>query len=194
MTTGAPKRYLILAEQFSGDPHYGKTLRGVMRYRRESVAAILDTTRAGEADDGVPIVATVAELPVADPTLVVADLSDGRRISDVAANLAACLAQDGHEIDLVLPDVAAPLLSALTTQLHAEPSSRRVSGVGGQVLTVRAADASSRLHQESAPSHSADITMIVLPPSAPRSVRLASGKLRLVTPGPPWSRNTGVPG
>src|SRR2546430_17421281 len=30
------KRYLILAEEFSHDPHYGKTLRGVMRYRRGS--------------------------------------------------------------------------------------------------------------------------------------------------------------
>lgn len=55
------KRYLILAEEFSHDPHYGKTLRGVMRYRRESVVAILDTERAGESDDGVPIVGTVDE-------------------------------------------------------------------------------------------------------------------------------------
>jgi D-glutamate N-acetyltransferase len=55
------KRYLILAEEFSHDPHYGKTLRGVMRYRRESVVAILDTKRAGESDDGVPIVGTVDE-------------------------------------------------------------------------------------------------------------------------------------
>jgi len=55
------KRYLILAEEFSHDPHYGKTLRGVMRYRRDSVVAILDTKRAGESDDGVPIVATVDE-------------------------------------------------------------------------------------------------------------------------------------
>jgi uncharacterized NAD-dependent epimerase/dehydratase family protein len=55
------KKYLILAEEFSHDPHYGKTMRGVMRYRRESVVAILDTKRAGESDDGVPIVATVDE-------------------------------------------------------------------------------------------------------------------------------------
>jgi uncharacterized NAD-dependent epimerase/dehydratase family protein len=55
------KKYLILAEDFSHDPHYGKTLRGVMRYRRESVVAILDTKRAGESDDGVPIVASVDE-------------------------------------------------------------------------------------------------------------------------------------
>jgi uncharacterized NAD-dependent epimerase/dehydratase family protein len=55
------KKYLILAEAFSHDPHYGKTLRGVMRYRRESVVAILDTQRAGQSDDGVPIVADVEE-------------------------------------------------------------------------------------------------------------------------------------
>jgi D-glutamate N-acetyltransferase len=53
------KRYLILAEGFSGDPHYGKTARGVIRYRREDVVALLDSQRAGETQDGLPIVATV---------------------------------------------------------------------------------------------------------------------------------------
>ena len=53
------KRYLILAEEYSHDPHYGKTMWGVMRYRRESVVAILDSKRAGETELGVPIVATV---------------------------------------------------------------------------------------------------------------------------------------
>jgi D-glutamate N-acetyltransferase len=55
------QRYLVLAEGFSHDPHHGKTLRGVLRYRREAVAAILDTQRAGETDDGVPIVGSVDE-------------------------------------------------------------------------------------------------------------------------------------
>ena len=50
---------LILAEGFSADPHYGKTMRGVLRYRREDVVAILDSTRAGESEDGVPIVGDV---------------------------------------------------------------------------------------------------------------------------------------
>jgi uncharacterized NAD-dependent epimerase/dehydratase family protein len=53
------KKYLILAEEFSHDPHYAKTARGVMRYRRDSVAAMLDTKRAGETEDGVPIVGSV---------------------------------------------------------------------------------------------------------------------------------------
>ena len=55
-------RYVILAEGFSGDPHYGKTMWGVLRYRRDDVVAILDSTRApGDAELGVPIVQTVDE-------------------------------------------------------------------------------------------------------------------------------------
>lgn len=53
------RRLLILAEGYSGDPHYGKTMYGVLRYRRDDVVAILDSTRAGEEVDGVPIVADV---------------------------------------------------------------------------------------------------------------------------------------
>ena len=53
------KKYLILAEEFSHDPHYAKTARGVMRYRRASVVAMLDSKRAGESEDGVPIVGSV---------------------------------------------------------------------------------------------------------------------------------------
>jgi uncharacterized NAD-dependent epimerase/dehydratase family protein len=54
-----PRRYLILAEGFSDDQHYGKTMWGVLRYRREDVAAILDTTRASETTQGVPVVGSV---------------------------------------------------------------------------------------------------------------------------------------
>ena len=39
------KKYLILAEEFSHDPHYAKTARGVMRYRRDDVVAMLDSKR-----------------------------------------------------------------------------------------------------------------------------------------------------
>ena len=57
MSADLERRLLILAEGFSGDPHYGKTMRGVLRYRRDDVVAILDSTRAGESEEGVPIVA-----------------------------------------------------------------------------------------------------------------------------------------
>jgi D-glutamate N-acetyltransferase len=62
-------RYLILAEGFSSDQHYGKTMWGVLRYRRDDVVAIVDSTRApGDAELGVPVVATVAEAMRHDPT------------------------------------------------------------------------------------------------------------------------------
>ena len=54
-------RYVLLAQGFSADAHYGKTMWGVLRYRREDVAAILDSTRDGEHEEGVPVVAEVAE-------------------------------------------------------------------------------------------------------------------------------------
>ena len=57
----AQKRYLILAEGRSGDPHYGKTARGILRYAPDPTVAILDSTRAGESYEGVPVVATVEE-------------------------------------------------------------------------------------------------------------------------------------
>ena len=56
-----PRRLLILAEGYSADPHYGKTARGVIRYRPEQVVAVLDSQRAGETQDGFPVVATVEE-------------------------------------------------------------------------------------------------------------------------------------
>src|SRR5256886_12004753 len=72
------KRYLVLAEEFSHDPHYGKTLRGVLRYRRESVVAILDTKHAGEEMDGVPIVARVEDsLPQQPNTALVGVVTQG---------------------------------------------------------------------------------------------------------------------
>ena len=55
------KRYLILAEGRSADAHYGKTMRGVVRYRPDEVVAILDSERAGESYEGVPIVGSVAD-------------------------------------------------------------------------------------------------------------------------------------
>jgi uncharacterized NAD-dependent epimerase/dehydratase family protein len=93
------KKYLILAEAFSHDVHYGKTLRGVMRYRRESVVAILDTQRAGESDDGAPIVATVEEgMEYGPDTALVGVVTQGGRFpGDWQELLKSCVA---HGLDL----------------------------------------------------------------------------------------------
>jgi D-glutamate N-acetyltransferase len=73
-------RYLLLAEGFSGNPHYGKTMRGVLRYRREDVVAILDSTRGGETEEGVPVVGGVEEaLPLGPTTALVGVATQGGR-------------------------------------------------------------------------------------------------------------------
>jgi uncharacterized NAD-dependent epimerase/dehydratase family protein len=74
------KRYLILAEGRSGDPHYGKTMRGVVAYGADPTVAILDSERAGESYAGIPVVGTVAEaLSLAPTTALVGVATQGGR-------------------------------------------------------------------------------------------------------------------
>ena len=86
-------RYLLLAEGFSGDPHYGKTMRGVLRYRRDDVVAILDSTRAGETEEGVPVVDSVEDALELGPTtaLVGVATQGGRFPPEWIAILRACV-------------------------------------------------------------------------------------------------------
>jgi uncharacterized NAD-dependent epimerase/dehydratase family protein len=88
------KKYLILAEGYSHDPLYGKTMRGVMRYRPESVVALLDTKRAGETEGGMPIVATVDDaLRFGPNTALVGVVTQGGRFpADWRALLRSCAA------------------------------------------------------------------------------------------------------
>jgi len=62
------KRYLILAEGKSSDPHYGKTMRGVVDYSPNPTVAILDSTRVGESHKGIPVVGTVEDALQYEPT------------------------------------------------------------------------------------------------------------------------------
>ena len=59
MSGSSPRQLLILAEGFSGDPHWAKTMNGVLRYGADDVVAILDSTRVGERERDVPIVGDV---------------------------------------------------------------------------------------------------------------------------------------
>jgi len=67
----AERRILILGEGFSHDPHYGKTMRGIVRYGPDPVVAILDSKRPGETHEGIPIVGRVEDALAYGPTVAV---------------------------------------------------------------------------------------------------------------------------
>jgi uncharacterized NAD-dependent epimerase/dehydratase family protein len=93
-------RYLLLAEGFSGDPLYGKTMRGVLRYRREDVVAILDSTRVGETEDGVPIVATVEDaLPFGPTTALVGVVTQGGHFPPEWMKLLRACVEHGLDVE-----------------------------------------------------------------------------------------------
>jgi uncharacterized NAD-dependent epimerase/dehydratase family protein len=89
------KRYLILAEGHSLDPHYGKTARGFIRYGPHPVVAVVDSKAAGADVDGVPVVGSVAEGLAADPppttALIGVAVAGGRLGPEWRATLRAVL-------------------------------------------------------------------------------------------------------
>ena len=94
------ERLLILAEGHSHDAHYGKTMRGVLRYRREDVVAILDSTHAGETLDGLPIVATVDEAVPFGPTAVLVGVAtQGGRFPPAWRELIRACVERGLRVD-----------------------------------------------------------------------------------------------
>jgi uncharacterized NAD-dependent epimerase/dehydratase family protein len=88
------KRYLILAEGYSGDPHYGKTAQGILHYSPHATVAVLDSSCAGETMEGVPIVATVEEaMPFGPTTAIVGVATQGGRFPpEWRALLESCIA------------------------------------------------------------------------------------------------------
>ena len=84
-----PRRLAILAEGHF-NPHGGKTARGVIRYGRDVIVAVIDSTRApatsattwGEGFD-IPIVASLDEaLPRHPDTLLIGIAPTGGRLPD----------------------------------------------------------------------------------------------------------------
>jgi uncharacterized NAD-dependent epimerase/dehydratase family protein len=65
------RRILILGEGFSHDPHYGKTMRGIIRYGPDPVVAIVDSQRPGESHDGIPVVGAVEDALPFEPTVAI---------------------------------------------------------------------------------------------------------------------------
>jgi uncharacterized NAD-dependent epimerase/dehydratase family protein len=94
------KRLLILAEGRSADPHYGKTARGVLRYRRQDVVGILDSERAGETMEGFPIVGTVEDALALQPTTALVGVAtQGGRFPPAWRELLKNCIADGLDVD-----------------------------------------------------------------------------------------------
>ncbi|HVD09550.1 MAG TPA: DUF1611 domain-containing protein [Gaiellaceae bacterium] len=78
------KRYLILAEGYVTDAHYGKTMRGVLNYGSDEVVALLDSEHSGETLHGLPVVGTVGEgLAYRPDTALVGVATSGGRLPEV---------------------------------------------------------------------------------------------------------------
>ncbi len=118
-----PRRILILGEGFSHDPHYGKTMRGIMRYGPDPVVAILDSARAGETHDGIPIVGTVNDALCFDPTVAIVGVATqgGRFPPAWRELLKSCIAK-GLDVENGLHELISedPELVQLATQFGVE--------------------------------------------------------------------------
>ena len=84
------RRLVILAEGQFG-PHHAKTAYGVIRYGRDDVVAVIDSTQAGQNVDAylpghdIPIVATLDEalaLPTPPDALLIGIAPTGGRLPD----------------------------------------------------------------------------------------------------------------
>jgi uncharacterized NAD-dependent epimerase/dehydratase family protein len=117
------RRLLILAEGHSADPHHGKTARGVLRYRREQVVAILDSEHAGEMQDGVPIVGSVNDALCFNPTVALVGVAtQGGRFPPAWRELLKSAIAKGLDVENGLHEFISedPELMELAARHHVE--------------------------------------------------------------------------
>jgi uncharacterized NAD-dependent epimerase/dehydratase family protein len=94
------KTYLILAEGYSADPHYGKTTRGILAYSPHPTVAVLDSTRAGETMSSVPVVGTIDEgLAYGPTTAVVGVATQGGRFPPAWRSLLRQCIEAGLDVE-----------------------------------------------------------------------------------------------
>ncbi|MEA2632954.1 MAG: hypothetical protein QOE66_3173 [Chloroflexota bacterium] len=125
------RRLVILAEgEFR--PHNGKTAFGVIRYGRDDVVALLDSTKAGQNVDAflpghdVPILATLAEamaLPTPPDALLIGIAPTGGRLPDSWRTTILAAIEDGLDV-----------LSGLHTFLGDDPEFAAAAAARGTAL------------------------------------------------------------
>ena len=96
----AERRILILGEGFSHDAHYGKTMRGIIRYGPDPVVAIVDSQRAGESHDGIPVVGRVEDALHFEPTVAVVGVAtQGGRFPPAWRELLKSAIRNGLDVE-----------------------------------------------------------------------------------------------
>jgi len=87
------RKLLVLAEGRSGDPHFGKTARGVIRYAPQDVVCVLDSQSDAGEHEGFPLVRTVDDAMRYAPTtaLVGVATQGGRFPPEWRALLEKCI-------------------------------------------------------------------------------------------------------
>jgi uncharacterized NAD-dependent epimerase/dehydratase family protein len=113
------KRYLALAEGYSGDDHYGKTTYGVIRYSPDPVVVVLDSTRPGETVEGIPVVASVAEALAYEPTVALVGVAvAGGRLPPVWRGILRDAISAGLDVEAGMHEFLAddPELAALARE------------------------------------------------------------------------------
>ena len=113
------KKYLVLAEGRSGDEHYGKTTYGVIRYGSHPVVAVVDSMRAGKTVEGIPVVASVADGLVYEPTVALVGVAvAGGRLAPVWRGILRDAIEAGLDVEAGMHEFLAddPELSALARE------------------------------------------------------------------------------
>ena len=133
-----PRRLLILAEGRSNDPHYGKTARGVLRYRPQDVVAVLDSESSATKHEGFPLVHSVAEARTYESTTVLVGVATqgGRFPPAWRALLKDCI-RDGLDVENGLHEFIStdPELVALAREHGADLRDLRMPPPGLSVPT-----------------------------------------------------------
>jgi len=133
-----PRRLLILAEGKSGDPHYGKTARGVMRYRPEDVVAVLDSESNASEHEGFPLVRTVDEARQFEPTAALVGVAtQGGRFPPAWRELLKDCIRDGLDVENGLHEFIStdPELAGLAREHGVELRDLRMAPPGLNVPT-----------------------------------------------------------
>jgi uncharacterized NAD-dependent epimerase/dehydratase family protein len=117
------KRYLVLAEGHSADDHHGKTMYGVIRYGSDPVVAVLDSKRAGLDVEGIPVVASVAEALVHEPTTALIGVApSGGRLPVEWRSILRAAVEAGLDVEAGMHEFLSddPELSRLASEKGAE--------------------------------------------------------------------------